>query len=54
MASNEEKQSTYQHISSGATHWLPPDEGEIKCNIDAALFEEQQRFGVGMYVRDSQ
>ena len=33
--------------------WLPPMEGEVKCNVDAALFKEQNCFGVGMCLRDS-
>ncbi|MCI90908.1 hypothetical protein A2U01_0112202, partial [Trifolium medium] len=34
--------------SSGVTRWQHPGNGEIKCNVDAALFNEQQKFGIGI------
>lgn len=33
--------------------WLSPMKGEVKCNVDAALFKEHNCFGVGMCLRDS-
>ncbi|MCH82554.1 BZIP-like protein [Trifolium medium] len=32
--------------------WQPPQVGEIKCNVDAAMFNGLQRFGVGICTRD--
>ncbi|XP_024636060.1 uncharacterized protein [Medicago truncatula] len=32
--------------------WQPPAAGFLKCNVDAAIFSEQNRFGTGMCVRD--
>ncbi|MCH86239.1 60S ribosomal protein L23, partial [Trifolium medium] len=31
--------------------WQPPADGEFKCNVDAALFNEEQQFGMGMCIR---
>ncbi|GAU36460.1 hypothetical protein TSUD_166260 [Trifolium subterraneum] len=31
--------------------WQPPADGEFKCNVDAALFNEEQQFGLGMCIR---
>jgi hypothetical protein len=28
--------------------------GELKCNIDVALFKDQHKFGVGMCIRNDQ
>ena len=36
------------------TRWQPPIEWYVKCNIDAALFSDQQCFGVGMCIRNAQ
>lgn len=44
------KDITIMHIiptSRLQTHvetWKPPDEGELKCNFDVALFEEEAKF----------
>jgi hypothetical protein len=27
----------------------PPEEGFVKCNIDAALFNDQQKIGIGIF-----
>ncbi|PNX59522.1 60S ribosomal protein l23, partial [Trifolium pratense] len=32
--------------------WQPPQVGEVKCNVDAAIFNGLQRFGVGICTRD--
>ncbi|MCI08194.1 hypothetical protein A2U01_0029269, partial [Trifolium medium] len=34
--------------------WQPPEEGVVKCNIDAALFHDQQKFGIDMCFRGAQ
>jgi hypothetical protein len=54
VASNEKKHKYIPANQFWCDTLAPPGEGDIKCNLDAALFEEQQRFGVGMCVRDSQ
>jgi hypothetical protein len=33
--------------------WQPPEDGEIKCNIDAAIFKELNRHGIGMFIRNN-
>jgi hypothetical protein len=38
-----------QHIAV----WQPPDDDFVKCNVDAAMFEEQRCFGIGMCIRDN-
>ncbi|KAJ1436407.1 Ribonuclease H-like superfamily [Sesbania bispinosa] len=32
--------------------WFPPQAGRVKCNVDAALFADQNDFGVGLCLRD--
>ncbi|KAJ1416901.1 Ribonuclease H-like superfamily [Sesbania bispinosa] len=32
--------------------WFPPQAGRVKCNVDAALFADQNGFGVGLCLRD--
>ncbi|XP_060974297.1 uncharacterized protein LOC133039416 [Cannabis sativa] len=36
----------------GAEHWVPPSENNVKVNVDAAIFEGSQQFGVGWVARD--
>uniref|UniRef100_A0A803PCM1 RNase H type-1 domain-containing protein n=1 Tax=Cannabis sativa TaxID=3483 RepID=A0A803PCM1_CANSA len=36
----------------GNEHWIKPQYNSIKINIDAALFEGQNRFGLSLVVRD--
>lgn len=36
----------------GMEHWTAPCSGSIKVNVDAVLFEEEVKFGVGLVVRD--
>jgi len=47
------RQQTTSEDSNNNTEirWLPPMEGEVKCNVDAALFKEHNCFGVGMCLR---
>ncbi|XP_073035374.1 uncharacterized protein [Primulina eburnea] len=35
-----------------ASSWIPPPIGTVKCNIDAAFFEDINSAGVSMVVRD--
>jgi hypothetical protein len=37
--------------AAGHERWIPPAQGMYKCNIDAAI-KEQNRFGAGMCIRD--
>ncbi|CAN1262715.1 Putative ribonuclease H protein At1g65750 [Linum perenne] len=37
----------------GCTRWHPPAEGNVKINIDAALFGSERKFGVGLVARDN-
>ncbi|MCH81967.1 hypothetical protein A2U01_0002761 [Trifolium medium] len=47
--------TTRLHKSSNDnTRWQLPMTGTIKCNIDAALFNDQHNFGVGMFIRNYQ
>jgi len=34
--------------------WQPPVKGYLKCNLDAALFGDQQCFGIGICIRNAQ
>ena len=34
-------------------HRIKPHLSCFKCNIDAAIFQEQNKIGVGMIIRDS-
>ncbi|MCH84206.1 60S ribosomal protein L23 [Trifolium medium] len=34
--------------------WQPPLSGEVECNIGAALFKDQHKFGIGMCIRNDQ
>ncbi|CAN1792351.1 hypothetical protein LINPERHAP1_LOCUS19652 [Linum perenne] len=38
---------------SRCTLWHPPDPGELKCNVDYAVFEAEHKSGWGVVVRDS-
>ena len=44
-----QEQQQEQH----AAQWQPPEFNFVKCNVDAALFEEQRSFGIGMCIRNS-
>ncbi|KAG4918444.1 hypothetical protein JHK85_056725 [Glycine max] len=34
--------------------WNPPHTGSLKCNLDVALFIDQNKFGIGFCMRDDQ
>ncbi|GAU28961.1 hypothetical protein TSUD_153770 [Trifolium subterraneum] len=38
--------------AAGRGRWTPPEQGTYKCNVDAAIFKEQNCFGAGMCIRD--
>ncbi|CAN1146055.1 Putative ribonuclease H protein At1g65750 [Linum perenne] len=38
---------------SSCSKWHPPPLGKVKCNIDAALFQEEGRWGMGAVLRDA-
>ncbi|KAL6565896.1 hypothetical protein OROHE_004951 [Orobanche hederae] len=39
-------------LSSRTENWQKPVIGELKCNVDATIFAEDNKFGVGACVRD--
>ena len=40
-------------LAHGAVSWERPKFGWVKCNVDAAIFESQRRFGLGCVLRNS-
>ncbi|GAU45278.1 hypothetical protein TSUD_100000 [Trifolium subterraneum] len=50
-ASGEER-SVSVTTSAVRVIWTPPVQGMLKCNVDAAIFKEQNCFGAGMCLRD--
>lgn len=32
--------------------WQKPVAGTLKCNVDAAFFEQENEYGIGMCIRD--
>lgn len=48
-----EKQADKAVTWGSPRRWLPPPQGWIKVNIDAAVFEELGKVGVGCVVRDA-
>jgi ribonuclease HI len=52
-ARHHDSNTTTQSINK-YTRWQPPVTGTVKCNIDAALFNDQHKFGVGMCIRNNQ
>jgi ribonuclease HI len=47
---NQDRAST----SSSDTSWKRPQQGSLKCNIDASFSDSLNRTGVGMCIRDSE
>jgi ribonuclease HI len=41
------RQQQVQHVA-----WQPPPAGVVKCNIDAGIFDTEQRVGMGACLRD--
>ncbi|XP_060970040.1 uncharacterized protein LOC133037193 [Cannabis sativa] len=37
-----------------AVCWVPPYDNSVKINVDAAMFNENRQFGVGLVARDTQ
>jgi hypothetical protein len=50
------KDGTAARTASTTTivRWQPSEEGTVKCNVDAALFNEHQQFGAGICIRGAQ
>jgi hypothetical protein len=46
----QRKDAAGHHDSSNVIRWQPPTIGKVKCNVDAALFNEQHKFGIGMCI----
>ncbi|MCI43629.1 cytochrome P450, partial [Trifolium medium] len=36
---------------AGHERWILPEQGTYKCNVDAVIFKEQNRFGACMCIR---
>uniref|UniRef100_A0A803QGR3 RNase H type-1 domain-containing protein n=1 Tax=Cannabis sativa TaxID=3483 RepID=A0A803QGR3_CANSA len=55
VAQNSEIESSWSNfqLGDGAEQWMLPPLNSIKVNVDAALFDEGQRFRVGYVARDS-
>jgi ribonuclease HI len=45
------QEKAYPATVNNRVRWQPPTDGEFKCNVDAALFNEEQQFGMGMCIR---
>jgi ribonuclease HI len=45
-------QSTRRENQTSVLKWSPPSEGSMMVNVDAALFSQSQRMGVGIVIRD--
>jgi hypothetical protein len=43
------RQQQVHHVA-----WQPPPAGVVKCNIDAAIFDTEQKVGMGAYLRDEE
>jgi hypothetical protein len=46
----QRKDAVGHHDSSNVIRWQPPTIGKVKCNVDADLFNEQHKFGIGMCI----
>lgn len=42
------------YAGDGASSWVKPQVGTIKATVDAALFEEQPAYGIGLVARDAE
>uniref|UniRef100_A0A803Q518 RNase H type-1 domain-containing protein n=1 Tax=Cannabis sativa TaxID=3483 RepID=A0A803Q518_CANSA len=47
-----QEESESLKTKDGAEQWVKPEVNSIKINVDAAIFEEQNRFGVAWVIRD--
>lgn len=50
--------SSYQNLHTEpavnpTNHWSPPEKGWAKCNVDAALFKNENIVGFGLILRDN-
>jgi hypothetical protein len=50
----QQGQTMFANNNNNNVRWQPPVIGTVKYNIDAALFNYQQKFGVGMCIRNDQ
>ncbi|CAN0876335.1 Putative ribonuclease H protein At1g65750 [Linum grandiflorum] len=51
---NNNEHDTARPIPKQCSKWHPPPILQLKCNVDIATFEIQQKTGFGMVIRDSQ
>lgn len=45
-------QEFQNRINTEVGQWTVPTIGELKCNVDAAIFKDVNMFSVGMCIRD--
>jgi hypothetical protein len=44
--------STRHESQTSVQKWFPPPEGFVLVNVDAAVFSQSQRMGVGIVIRN--
>ncbi|CAN1279947.1 Putative ribonuclease H protein At1g65750, partial [Linum perenne] len=49
----KDKSAAPTAIVTRCNDWHPPPPGKLKCNIDAALFQDSGRWGMGAVLRDA-
>lgn len=42
-----------QGVNNNVERWTKPRDGELKCNVDAAVFSQEGRYGIGMCIRNN-
>ncbi|KAL8089810.1 hypothetical protein AgCh_039324 [Apium graveolens] len=48
----DRNRSLVEHANKKPAKWKPPQEGQLKINVDASLSRESDSFGLGMVIRD--
>jgi hypothetical protein len=51
---NNETELSQEAAGSITVLWQSPQAGDIKCNVDNAIYNDLQQFGVGMCIQDRQ
>ncbi|KAL6513680.1 hypothetical protein OROHE_019540 [Orobanche hederae] len=51
-ANSQQHRTATNSTCRQAERWQKPNCGELKCNLDAAIFREENKFGGGICVRD--
>jgi hypothetical protein len=45
-------QANHSRESSSVAKWIPPPEGKVLVNVDAAIFTSSKQMGAGIVIRD--